>query len=76
MHGLEKAIYAREDTRPAVSEARGEGRERDNLLDILSKPPVARRAGGIYIYIYIDMYIYIYMYIYAYAHIFVFTQWQ
>ena len=32
-------------------EARGEGRERGNLIGTTSKPPVAQRAGGIYVYI-------------------------
>ena len=43
------------DVRPRViqgigSEARGEGRERGNLIDLIetiSKPPLAQRAGGI-----------------------------
>ena len=35
------------------SRARGEGRERGNLLVTTSTPPVAQGAGGIYIYIYI-----------------------
>ena len=48
LSGLEKAIYARDTHRPAGSEARGEGRERGNLLDTTPKPPVAQRAGGIY----------------------------
>ena len=34
LHGLEKAIYAHATSRPAGSEARGEGRERGNLIEI------------------------------------------
>ena len=59
---LEKTIYARDTSKGVGSEARGEGRERGNLIETTSKPPVAQRAGGIYIYIYIYIYTYIYIY--------------
>ena len=36
---LEKAMYARATSRPAGSEARGEGRERGNLPETTLKPP-------------------------------------
>ena len=45
---LVKAMCARATSRPAGSEARGEGRERGNLLDTTSEPPDAQRAGGVY----------------------------
>ena len=44
---LAKAMCTRDTSRPAGSEARGEGRERGNLLVTTSKPPVAQGAGGI-----------------------------
>ena len=40
-------MYTRDRSRPAGSEARGEGRERGNLVETTSKPPDAQRAGGI-----------------------------
>ena len=40
-------MCARATSRPAGSEARGEGRERGNLTNTTSKPPVAQGAGGI-----------------------------
>ena len=40
-------MFARDGSRWAGSEARGEGRERGYLSRIISKPPVAQRAGGI-----------------------------
>ena len=47
LYGLVKTMFARATSRPAGSEARGEGRERGNLIETTSKPPVAQRAGGI-----------------------------
>ena len=44
---LAKAMFARDTSRVAGSEARGEGRERGNLPGSTSKPSVAQRAGGI-----------------------------
>ena len=47
LHALGKAIYARATSKATGSEARGEGKESDNLIETNSKPPVAQRAGGI-----------------------------
>ena len=44
-------MFARDGSKLAGSRARGEGRERCNLLVTTPKPPVAQRAGGIYILI-------------------------
>ena len=46
---LVKAIFARDGSKPAGSEARGEGRERwdFNCFGSTFKPPVAHRIGGI-----------------------------
>ena len=41
-------MFARDTHKPAGSEARGEGRERGNLIETTPKPPDAQRAGGIY----------------------------
>ena len=40
-------MFARDGSRGAGSEARGEGRERGYLFRTTSKPHVAQRAGGI-----------------------------
>ena len=53
-------MFAGDTSKRAGSEARGEGRERGNLLETAAKPPDTQRAGGIHIYIYI---------IYIYEHI-------
>ena len=42
-------MFARDGSGGAGSEARGEGRERGYLFRTTVKPPVAQRAGGIYI---------------------------
>ena len=47
LYGLEKLMYARAISKPAGSEARGEGRERGNLKVTTSQPLVGQRAGGI-----------------------------
>ena len=47
LNGLEKIIYARDTSKGAGSEARGEGRERGNLPVTTTKPAVAQRAGWI-----------------------------
>ena len=44
-------MIARDTSRGAGSEARGEGRESGYLSRTTPKPLVAQRAGGIYIYI-------------------------
>ena len=49
--GLKKTIYARESSRPAGLETRGEGMERGNSIETTPKQLVAQRAGGIYAHI-------------------------
>ena len=44
---LEKMVYTLDTSKAARSEARGEGREKGNLIETTSKSPVAQRAGGI-----------------------------
>ena len=39
-------MFARDGSKLAGSEARGEGRERGNLIETTPKPPVTQRAGG------------------------------
>ena len=41
LYGLVKAMLARDDSKPAGSEARGAGRQMGDLLDSTSKPLVA-----------------------------------
>ena len=48
LSGLEEMMYTRDTSKPAGSEARGDGRERGNLIEATSKPLVAQRAGGIF----------------------------
>ena len=45
---LEKATHARDYSKGPGSEPRGESMESGNLFDIICKPPVAQRGGGIY----------------------------
>ena len=40
-------MFARDTSKRAGSEARGEGREGGYLVETIPKPPVAQRAGGI-----------------------------
>ena len=47
LYGLVKTVFARAISKPAGSEARGEGRERGNLIETTPKPLDAQRAGGI-----------------------------
>ena len=44
---LEKTMCSRATSRGAGSEARGESREKGNLIVTIPKPPVAQGAGGI-----------------------------
>ena len=47
LYGLEKQIYARATSKQAGSETRGRSRERANVIETISKPLAAQRAGGI-----------------------------
>ena len=45
---LVAAMFARDTSKRAGSEARGEGRDGGNLIETIPKPLVAQRAGGMY----------------------------
>ena len=50
---LAEAMCARATSKGTGSRARGEGRERGNLVVTTAKPAVAQRAGGIFVISYL-----------------------
>ena len=50
LYGLERTMSTRDTSKVIGPKARGEGRERGNLIDLIEttvKPPLAQRVGGI-----------------------------
>ena len=49
LYGVEEVMYTPATSKGTGSEARGEGWVRGHLIEIISKPPVAKRARGIFL---------------------------
>jgi len=62
-------MFARDTSEGAGSEARGEGRERGNLIETIPEPPDAQMAGGICMCVCICVYVYMCICVCVYVYV-------